>query len=96
MFNQPFHDLKITKNKLKEEQTEKIANNNRHKKRKKKSKNNQQLFFKTDKVSGINLQPTDFSKRYCDRVSHTIHTVRKDNKKELKKTGKKKYKAQKK
>ncbi|XP_060863996.1 probable serine/threonine-protein kinase clkA [Metopolophium dirhodum] len=31
----------------------------------------------------MNLQSTDFSKKYCDRVNHT---VRKDNKKELKKT----------
>jgi len=89
--NQPSCDLKIIENKSKEERTEKIADNNRHKKRKKKSKNNQQLFCKTDKVSDMNLQSTDFSKKYCDRVNHT---VRKDNKKELKKTGKKKYKAQ--
>jgi len=84
--NQQFRDLKIIENKSKEERTGKIANNIRHKKRKKKSKNNQQLFFKTEKVTDMNLQSTDFSKKYCERVSQT---VRKDNKKELKNTGKK-------
>jgi len=77
----------MIENKLKDEQTEKIsADNKRYKKRKKKSKNNQQQFFKTDKVSDINVQPTDFSKKYCNKVNHT---VLKDKKKELKNPGKK-------
>jgi len=86
-YNRTFRDLQVIENKSKEEHSKKIADNSRHKKRKKKkSKNNQQQFLKTDKISGINLKPTDISKNYCDTVNHI---ERKDNKKELKKPGKK-------
>ncbi|KAE9544644.1 hypothetical protein AGLY_000186 [Aphis glycines] len=73
----------IVENKLKKEKTEKIVDNSRHKKRKKRSKNNQQQFFKTDKISEINLKPTDLSEKYCDRVNQTVCK----DKREFKKPG---------
>lgn len=74
----------IVENKLKKEKTGKIVDNTRHRKRKKRSKNNQQQFFKTDKISEINLKPTDLSEKYCDRVNQTVCK----DKKEFKKPGK--------
>ncbi|XP_025204974.1 putative uncharacterized protein DDB_G0267716, partial [Melanaphis sacchari] len=71
----------IVENKLKREQTGKIVHNNRHKKKKKKSKNNQQQLSKNGKVVNINLKSTDFSKKYCDRVNHTVCKDKKEFKK---------------
>ncbi|XP_027845592.2 putative uncharacterized protein DDB_G0282499 isoform X2 [Aphis gossypii] len=73
----------IVENKLKKEKTGKIVDNSRHRKRKKRSKNNQQQFFKTDKISEINLKPTDLSEKYCDRVNQTVCK----DKREFKKPG---------